>query len=352
MPRIISLHYLRGLAALIVVIGHVLYFPFDPAIQTQYLGAATIPQYAADDPLLSLQLFQYMPSGSFPVAMFFLLSGFVIEGALRALPPAKFIVNRAFRIYPAFFACCALYLLMMLALHSPMPAAHDIWSNVFLIDRSFVPVSWTLLIEVRYYIVTAAMVALQINGLSRAWLLLAALVLAPSIFIWPAFMALGVIAYYLFEAVTQARFRDARKCGIVLIAYVICWFAIGEWKMQIISSPVVPWSELVGAMMVFALSLIIWRHTRESRVLAFLGDVSYPLYAGQHVAIVLAYGLLVGRVPLALIAVVALAAALLLAWAIHLTVELPAMRFSKWLLKPKRSRDLAPQVVAKPASAT
>ncbi|WP_395264885.1 acyltransferase family protein [Enterobacter soli] len=82
--KILSIHHLRGIAALIVVFFHF----------RGYLNGV----YAQKD--LGSMLFN---SGSFGVDLFFMISGFIIALSTRNLTSkAIFAVRRFFRIYPAF----------------------------------------------------------------------------------------------------------------------------------------------------------------------------------------------------------------------------------------------------------
>ena len=96
--RNLHLHYLRGLAAVFVVLYHC----------SEYLRA-----YRGDDRFLSIFGGFF---GAFGVAVFFAISGYLIAEVLRRDDPARFVMSRIARIYPLmlilvgiFFACFILY---------------------------------------------------------------------------------------------------------------------------------------------------------------------------------------------------------------------------------------------------
>jgi len=150
---------------LLVTVGHAFYFPFHLARIDLYDGR-TLDQITGGF-VEPFALFQYVPGGMFPVAVFFLLSGYVIEISLRRLSPTAFLISRAFRLYPTFFVVFTLYVVVYAALGRELPSLSEGISELFLVKSyTVVVVAWTLLFEVRYYL---AMGLLALIGISGPW---------------------------------------------------------------------------------------------------------------------------------------------------------------------------------------
>lgn len=143
--------------------------------------------------------------------LFFIISGFVIlmtaeHGSLRG-----FVVSRVVRLYPAFWACCSVTFLVVLAFGAPrfhatfgQYAANMSMLNGFIgfagfdwIDGSY----WTLFVEMKFYLLVAAVLILgrmrQVQGLLIGWLLLSVLGEA-----WPNkilryFLVVDYAAYFI-----------------------------------------------------------------------------------------------------------------------------------------------------------
>ena len=89
------------------------------------------------------------------MVLFFVLSGFVLTGALVRLPrysgsnATQFVVSRLFRIYPAVFATIAIFAALLLV-NGALDWSRDfvvLLKNALLIDTSVDVVMWSLQIE-------------------------------------------------------------------------------------------------------------------------------------------------------------------------------------------------------------
>lgn len=133
--RNLYLHYLRGLAALFVVLYHC----------SEYLSA-----YRGDDRFLAIFGGFF---GAYGVAIFFAISGYLIAEVLRRDDPARFVMSRVARIYPLMLIVVGLFAVALVLVGAPR--------GINLISLSLVPagprgyflgVEWTLLYEMSYYV--------------------------------------------------------------------------------------------------------------------------------------------------------------------------------------------------------
>ena len=134
-------------------------------------------------PISPVALWVYPPwldLGKFGVGTFFLISGFVIPFSLRRSGAGAFLLARALRIYPTFWAALLIEAATILASgrYWHRPPAYGIGAylvNGLLIEtplgRPTVDwVSWTLSIEVKFYLLAAILRTTLLRG--RVWPLL------------------------------------------------------------------------------------------------------------------------------------------------------------------------------------
>jgi peptidoglycan/LPS O-acetylase OafA/YrhL len=149
----VFLDYLRAMAAWAVVWDHMLgQWPADHGVHLRIVAA--MRTYVAQ-PLGIIQDFGWMA-----VALFFLISGFVITHVAAREGVAEFLLKRFFRIFPLL----AVFVLLATALN-PGLRAHvgmdDLLRNMTLVNYVVVPqvitvgVAWTLVIELLFYLLTA-----------------------------------------------------------------------------------------------------------------------------------------------------------------------------------------------------
>jgi exopolysaccharide production protein ExoZ len=137
--RNISLQALRGIAACAVVVHH----------------AAGFTSLRAGAPWLA-QLFGGQ-LGFYGVLVFFVLSGYLMEGAVRRYDAKTFALHRFARLYPTYWVICAVFFLVQ---SFRMGAWESIpWNALTLLPLGDVArplaVEWTLVYEVFFYFVCA-----------------------------------------------------------------------------------------------------------------------------------------------------------------------------------------------------
>jgi peptidoglycan/LPS O-acetylase OafA/YrhL len=165
--RILFAHYLRGIACLSVLTGHLcgVFWLFNaaPRLANTPVYSGTIPKIVFF--LNSIPFFDY---GSFGVALFFLISGFVIPFSLQKYDSLQFLIARFFRIVPPYIVGFSITILALLAgsIYYGRQFSHSfdaVFINAFLIqDLFWIPsidaVAWTLEIELKFYLICAIII--------------------------------------------------------------------------------------------------------------------------------------------------------------------------------------------------
>lgn len=139
---IVSVQYIRAMAALIVLVTHAFQWPLEEIS------------------------FFLMKSGRFGVDIFFVVSGFIITliAGSGAFDPLKFLVRRARRIVPAYwvatFLVTALALLLPQYFHSTVPTMEGLIKSLVFIPSAdpkapLLLLGWTLNYEAFFYVVFA-----------------------------------------------------------------------------------------------------------------------------------------------------------------------------------------------------
>lgn len=133
--RNLYLHYLRGLAALFVVLYHC----------SEYLASGR-----SDGRFLAVFSGFF---GGYGVAIFFGISGYLIAEVLRRDSPARFIMSRVARIYPLMLIVIALFAAVFAVAGAPRGINAISLTLAPTGPRGyFLGVEWTLLYEMTYYV--------------------------------------------------------------------------------------------------------------------------------------------------------------------------------------------------------
>lgn len=163
--KIIFANQLRVVAFLSVVVWHwcgVFWILRDQV--AYYVGGIPVVGENAFWNWVSLPL-PYFHYGPFGVAVFFLISGFVIPISLNNRSRRSFLVGRFLRIYPVYIVASILMICILYAtriyFNEPIPfnlSIRNIIFNLFLINNLFgIPsmdwVNWTLAIEIKFYLI-------------------------------------------------------------------------------------------------------------------------------------------------------------------------------------------------------
>ena len=303
--------------------------------------------------------FPYL-KGPFGVAIFFLISGFVIPFSLEHKSAPRFLLARVLRIFPTYFASLAL---SMAALYlssrywgtafthtAGAIAANGLLVNNLLGIASVDPINWTLSIEILFYLLMAVLgpafvrkefaafalfVAVSIGAtaaLGQAAAPGAALTVLVTELNYVLFMLAGVLFYQHINGVISS-LGLALRSAFVLGAFALNW-SLGPQGAQV---PEVTQYYLY-AWLAFLAAYLARGWFRPIRVLDFLADISYPLYIthsliGFLLLKILIHAGLAFPPAVAVVLAIVLAIVIALSWALHRAVELPSNRFGKRLVR-------------------
>ena len=368
--RFEALDALRGLAALSVLLGHLLMF-----LVTRFESTAVV-RLIAHTPLA------VVISSIQAVRFFFVLSGFVLTVSyLRGPPrPVAFIVRRVLRIYPAYLVAILIAFIAAAVLYPTPPPAlsglfrvywrtpaspHDMLQHLLMAvpwpRNVYDPPIWSLGIEMRMSIVLPLLVTV-VRRWSPARLLALVLVFAGAEHTWhwargvpdegldyPTVYYLSMfvlgIGLALYRQPLLARLRALSARGrVVLLGVAWLTYSYPYWMLQGVPRWHVWWLDdglvVIGSALALIVTLGSQRLTDLLRRQPFLwlGRVSYSLYL-WHVIVILGLGYTlshrVADVPLTLLAVVLSAA---VAEASYRWIERPYMRMGRLLTERLAAR--------------
>ncbi|MEK7269491.1 MAG: acyltransferase [Planctomycetota bacterium] len=313
--------------------------------------------------------FPWLSFAHFGVALFFLISGFVIPFSLARLRPRAFCIARFFRIVPTYWfalmvSLCALELARQKPLWTGWP--HILMQAGLVRDlawqRSLDGISWTLEVEIKFYILCALLGGIIIRGRLRAmWATLAGLA-GLSMLLGASSVGTGVdIASWSFGhpwyGITHA---IAMSLHFILFMFIGTLFnchcrkilsgrALAGSAALLFSLFCLSWRSNANlkdghalgeinyllALLAFTIFYLCRESVRCPRILNWLGDISYPLYAihpivGYGLLYWLAISLNMAPWPALLIAG---AIVLALAALVHRVIEAPTHALGKTLAR-------------------
>ena len=284
--------------------------------------------------------------GPFGVALFFLISGFVIPISLVRYNPLAFLVARAWRLVPTYTACFAVSvgaIVIAGAIYArPFPHA---WNQILLqtvpglrmlTGGPFIdPVVWSLEVEILFYGLCASTAHL-LRQHSRVVFYLPILVLP--VFYWAVaagwwtvafyapyviFMFIGTAVYYHYRGLLT-NFGLAALIGVLLIAAFL-----PHWRLNGLNFFAICFN-YPAALAVFMACYLLKSRFKEFRVLRWLSGISYPLYLVHTILGFLILRILLDlRVNSDVASIAAIAAVCAVAYGIHRSVELPTQALGK-----------------------
>jgi peptidoglycan/LPS O-acetylase OafA/YrhL len=317
--------------------------------------------------------------GYLGVPLFFVVSGYCLTAAARRAArhgehPSRFLVRRAVRVYPPFWAAVGVAILIYAGLAATGPPDTPYegylqsawraldpaeWSGVLSLGAAFRPTGampwekyapfnlafWTLGVEIQFYVVVGvALIARRLFYPLLAGVTVASLpfVFDPTAFVsgwflphWP-FFALGIGLYAALERRWTAN-RVGRRAGAVAAVAGAVLLLDGLIRAPL---PHLDYRGITAGELEFAVGTTVllwaaWRPAdpapthrgRLAGVLVYLGAVSYSLYL-LHVPLMIAAGVAVGQflAPGTVAAfAVTVVAVCVLCYPFHRWVERPCM---------------------------
>jgi peptidoglycan/LPS O-acetylase OafA/YrhL len=353
--RVIELQSLRGIAAMMVMIGH----------SVDYFQQ---PEWFWSD---GFKIF----NGRAAVAIFFVLSGFVLTRSLAGkelnFPDvARFYISRLFRIYPAIWAASALGLVYLLCLHWQIPVLDESEGvrRQFRADRMdalhivaslagmlafILPQLWSVTVEIFASFTLPIVAALAFRGAARFWVFLGAMVVVSFLLADRTYYNIGM--YYMdfivgaglaiLPSATRSFLRRNPTPSLIILIGAALLIIPSQFLPLAYYSPTANMIEAILAALIIATLTYSTAPIglMRSRVMLFLGDISYSVYLIHYVVvcsladlIAVAWGgRVIGGDAIAAAAILALTTTVVtlpLAWLSYTYVELPGIEVGKRFL--------------------
>ena len=293
--EIYGLQYLRGLAAFLVVLHHTIEMsPMGLPEWTRFIGAIGVD-------------------------IFFVLSGFIMVytafPAGEAVSPLKFLKKRAQRIYPLYWMCFLLIVLIMSLgyLSNNVIPLESVISSFFLLpsEERVIFVAWTLEYEMYFYALFA--LALSLKG-SRLQCTAVACSLLGILYVVGSTVDIGYLSGFLSNAIafefvfgmglgllfTETKFKGAPKLflipaiGLVMYSCTLAHGLSGDQGAMKDTTRLFLWG---AAGLIFCSVFLTFGKPGGviGRFLSYLGDSSYSLYL-THIFWMAGFGLLLNKI--------------------------------------------------------
>jgi peptidoglycan/LPS O-acetylase OafA/YrhL len=367
--RIWFAHMLRGLAAAVVAVHHL--------GEAFWLANPALAQLAHTEPLCSIPELPHLvvaryaariglAGGPLGVALFFLVSGFVIPISLDRVSWKQFLAQRAFRLYPTYWAgltlTCLVMVLYAMVHEKPRPVPFSaFWRNLTLCRDwlgapSLDGITWTLEIEIKFYFLCALLTAVSTLQNARALLVsmaCLALTLYLTGYLDPSMaerasslnrlrQVIGCSAPFLpymfigtcFYNHYCGRWSTGKLCSMSALLYSLAFVSLRHSPQA--SQTILFLGSYSTALLAFAAAYILRDRLPHSQVLDWLARVSYPLYCVHGVVgyVLLSEFTSRGVNPYAAIGLT-FGIVLVSAYLVHLAVEQPGIRLGRIALKAR-----------------
>jgi len=363
MQRIEWANSLRGLAALIVLASHYYYtFWFNHSAAAYLARHQPVLNTPQDTPAL-FRLLDIFPVhlGSLGVALFFLLSGYVISISFDHYSRMGFLFARTMRVLPTYAAgylvsCAVIWALAdprgELSVHAVLAGMVPGLSHLVNVAVPADGIVWTLIIELVFYVVCL----LFYRRLASCWKTVA-LVAGLCVLVQTVLPPKASGAEYVI--LLSAPFLPVMLIGVVLAssrrgnflplqtALLVAGLTVTHAVLMVTSSlaptPLSYRVTFIGTILLFAGISACGEGWRPRTVTSLLADISYPLYVVHPVlgyammSVLIAHG--AGAVTAAVNATVA---AVLTAYLLHRLIEAPTHRLGR--LWARRLSGLSPSV--------
>ena len=360
MQRFTLIDGLRGIAALMVVIGHL-----SQTVEANF--NTHLPDF----------VHTILKSGHWGVEIFFVISGFVIAHSVRngtwtLSYLARFGLRRSIRLDPPYWAIiCLEIFLIYLSLYFfpeldtklptiPQLAAHLVYLQEILRLGHLLPVFWTLCYEVQFYIVLVGALVLytylkKLTGESSKIATIFFSILGPASFL----VSLGIFLHLLPASMPGLFIDRWYQFSLGALTWWCTynrgprWLYFFTWFLTLTALFLAPESAsyrvgstvvILGTSLLMYLGATTGNLTRwlNSPKLLFLGTISYGLYL-VHLPIgwrlIALEKKLLGEDVSLLIASIELTSGVLIsilaAWLLHIMIEKPSMDLAHRIKMPK-----------------
>jgi exopolysaccharide production protein ExoZ len=255
MQRLATIQALRAFAANMVVLSHL------------------IGLQALKDTAFAPLDFWTRYFGSSGVQCFFIISGYVVARVAQRENWREFLISRVSRIYPVYWVYLGLFVLFLNSKGTPPSFTETAGAIGLLPNHNILPVSWSLVYEVYFYVVILAIIAVRSPMLPSliAWALLS--VMTTSTF--SVLFISGALLTFLPRRMPLL----ALSLGVVLVPAGLIITAIYSVSAEI------PVFFILGApyiLVIYGLTGVENNaHFRVPKILLKLGDASYSTYLGH-----------------------------------------------------------------------
>jgi peptidoglycan/LPS O-acetylase OafA/YrhL len=379
MSRLHFSNQLRGVAAF-VVLWHHLGFQYyaGSGYAAAFVGLKAPAVTVANSPwwtdatsvVLSLGYGkQWWNLGDFGVALFFLVSGFVIPFSILRLNLSQFLVARAIRIYSV-YAISVLLLVVVTVIwakwageapRSDVPISQWLAQAALVSDMFSLPlvdpVSWTLLVELKFYLL-CALFATTIKGKRVGAFIFVAIAVLVVAYLYSVgglrkvldLVGAANLEWLIQQMCTQLAYICFLLCGYLFwlkqaraisssrtSVCIALFFGSEVYSFYLLGVPFGSLAKLAAsqalALLVFVVAFCLRERFRSNVLLDKLAAVSFPLYtthllAGWGTLVICDRAQLNRGVSLGL----AVAVALIVAYLLHRSIERPALTFTSGLL--------------------
>ncbi|MDH2380852.1 acyltransferase [Bradyrhizobium sp. CER78] len=340
--RYANIDGLRAIAALGVMVEHM----FGDLLRQTPPAAG--PMNAAGDLLV-----QNVSLGRFGVALFFLISGFVVPFSIGGERPLfQFAVSRVFRLYPALWLALAVLATMAWLAGEP-PRAVTVLANMTMAPALFgqpwlSPIYWTLFIELVFYILIALLFSVgRLRHVAVLSILSLALVVATALPVQLrthgianlpvqylgmhlSFLFLGLLLrLWLVEQVPGARIAALTLVLAQIVAVPsVAAFSLARGDNFIMEglTPV-----LTAYLLAFVVFLAAVRLDRPRSLLSRIGLISYSMYLFHWTVNVTVYRFLplTGQIGDIVTMLICTILTLLASWLVYRLVEHPTITLGR-----------------------
>ncbi|MCJ2105204.1 acyltransferase [Methylobacterium sp. E-041] len=363
--RFANIDGLRAVAALCVMVEHM----FGDLLRQTAPGAGPMR-------VVGMALSQSVSLGRYGVAIFFLISGFVVPFSIRGeCPLAHFAISRLFRLYPALWFALAVLTATAWVSGEP-PATATVLANMtmapMILGQPWLsPIYWTLFVELVFYLLVALL--FSAGALRRVGVLLAVALGLIVATVLPVTLRihglanlpvqyLGLHLAWLFVGLLLRlgmveRRRGAMGAVLLLVlaqggaVLLVADYSLARADLFVIDGRIPVMSAYALAVATFWIAV---RARRPRSMLARIGLISYAMYLLHGSVNVAIYRLmpLTGSMPDALTMAICTLSTLVVSWMVYMRIERPMIRLGRRLSRGSADRILRADVVAMGGSNT